>query len=160
MRNIYPPSTRPIAIPTRLASPWTGGPGVLGTDRCPTAIYHRGPREIPAPHPIWCRRRAAAACGLPTWAAYARSRRACMCHVAADLPPRRSIWRLAVRWSAAAARRFPRLFACSVVLSASRLSLSLALARRDGDGEAGAASFCWLSGISSDQRGKKAPFRP
>jgi hypothetical protein len=75
----------------RLASPRVpvdGRAGVLGTDRCPTAIYHRGPREIPAPHPIWCRRRVAAACGLPTWAAYARSRRACMCHVAADLPPR------------------------------------------------------------------------
>lgn len=132
---------RPRRPGSRVASPRVpvdGRAGVLGTDRCPTAIYLPtigGPREIPAP--LWCRRRrAAAACGLPTWAAYARSRCACMCHVAADLPPRRSIWRLAeaVRWSAAAARRFPRLFACSRCPHRASLSLSPGRRRRGRGG--------------------------
>lgn len=65
----------------------------------------------------------------------------------------------AVRWSAAAARRFPRLFACSVVRIAP-LSFSLSRPRSPGRRRRGAASFCWLSGISSVVRpeGKKGAF--
>lgn len=146
----------------RLASPWTGGRACSALTGAPPRYTIGGHARFPPPIPSGAAAalplRAASPPGQPTPAAGAHA-----CATSRQTTaPRRSIWRLAVRCGGPLLLHGVFRVCLLVPLSASRrpLSFSLSRPRSPGRRRRGAASFCWLSGISSDQRGKKAPFRP